>query len=412
ASHEQIARAAGVHVVDLRAGEQRVEGVALERLRDLQTNQLDGLLEERMLDGQLSHVGDGELVTPLLRDSRHLLDRHRLADGWDAFRQRSEGKRDTLEARRGVGSAAALRQNERVAELVGHELTPRQRQSLVGNEGFNVRRELRCDVRGHVRSSLERLEDGVLQARPARLGGVWIRLASTSADIAPSPTRRGPLTFDVPLPLVLRLFLRAVLNGLKLRKTQERGGDELPREVETELALQGCVFLFHLRGDLLQRGLFRHQRLEGETVLMVLELLRLPFGKRRYLALGLLKLGIQPFLGSEIGHALLISALVLLLLRAVEVLAQSRQLALEIVRPLPFRSPVSTQLANRIGGSTSALWLVLGLGLLRFVFFCLDLGFGFGLVFNVVLDFGNVVFDLGVSHSSLKSRFRLQCDSR
>jgi hypothetical protein len=82
---------AAVRVVHLVRGEQRVERVALEGLRHLDRDQLDRLLEERVLDREVRDVGDDHAVPPLLGGRRHLEERHRLAGGRDAFLQRAKG---------------------------------------------------------------------------------------------------------------------------------------------------------------------------------------------------------------------------------------------------------------------------------------------------------------------------------
>ena len=138
AGRERSARAARVDVIDLRAAHQVIEGVALQRFRDLQAEELDRLLEQRMLDRHLRNVGDGDLVTPLQRGCRNLADGHDLADGRHALGERRVRQRHAVITGCGVGEPAPFGQRQRVAKLVNHQLPACQRQRLIGNIGFNV----------------------------------------------------------------------------------------------------------------------------------------------------------------------------------------------------------------------------------------------------------------------------------
>ena len=144
---KRSARATEVDVVDLRERHQVVEGVALQCFAHLQADQFGGLREQRVEDGHLGNVGDDDLVTPLLADSRHLTDRQRLAErGADAFRKRLVGQRDAVVAGCGVGGAPALLKAQRVAELIRDKLAPRERESFFLDERDDVRREVRRSV--------------------------------------------------------------------------------------------------------------------------------------------------------------------------------------------------------------------------------------------------------------------------
>src|SRR5437879_1326096 len=108
-----------------------------------------------MLDGQLSDVGNGDLVTPLLGSSRDLLDGHGLADRRDAFRERRVGEGNTEIPRCGVGSPKTFGKSERIAELVSHQLLARQRERFLGDIVGNIGRKLGGLVRRHVTVSPE-----------------------------------------------------------------------------------------------------------------------------------------------------------------------------------------------------------------------------------------------------------------
>ena len=138
AGHEVGARAARVHVVDLRQRVQVVERVALQGLGDGQRAEFLGDLEHRVFDRHFGDVGEGDLVAPLHGGRRHHRDGHVLAYGRHAFRQRRVGERNAVPASRLVGDAAPLGQLKRIAELVNDQLTPRERQSRLCNIGFDV----------------------------------------------------------------------------------------------------------------------------------------------------------------------------------------------------------------------------------------------------------------------------------
>ena len=146
-------RAARVHVVDLRATVQVVVGVAIQGFGDGQGAQLLGDLEHRVFDRHLGDISQRDLVTPLDGGRRDHGDRHGLPDGRDAFRERRIGERNTVPPRGLIGHAAPLGERQRIAELVRHKPTPRERQGRLCNIGFNVRLKRARAVDGHIRLS-------------------------------------------------------------------------------------------------------------------------------------------------------------------------------------------------------------------------------------------------------------------
>ena len=100
-----------------------------------------------MEHSRLGNVGDDHLIAPLLADSRHLTDGQRFTERRaDALGQRLVRERDAVVPRGGVGGASAFLKAQRVAELIRDKLTPSQRESLLLNEGYDIRRKVRGSV--------------------------------------------------------------------------------------------------------------------------------------------------------------------------------------------------------------------------------------------------------------------------
>ena len=126
-------RAARVDVIDLSAGHQVIEGVALQCFCRLQADKVRCLLENRVLRRHLRDVGDGDLVTPLLALRRNLLNGHLLTNRRDALRQRLIRQRYTLIPRCSISRPVTLRKRRHVAELVHNQLAASEREGFIGD---------------------------------------------------------------------------------------------------------------------------------------------------------------------------------------------------------------------------------------------------------------------------------------
>ena len=156
ARHHRADRAARVDEVLLGQAAQRVESVALECLGDLQRQKFFGGLDDRVKDRQLGHIGNLDLVAPLLGNGGDLLDGHRFADRGNPFGERRERQRHPYITGRGVRGAAAFRERGRVGKLIDDELFPRQRQRFGIEKRNNVGLEVGSSVRRQRASPLHR----------------------------------------------------------------------------------------------------------------------------------------------------------------------------------------------------------------------------------------------------------------
>ena len=152
ARYKSSAGTTTIDVVDLSTGHQVVEGITIQRFTDLKADEFLSLRHQRVLDGKLRNVRNRDLVAPLLGNRTDLSDGHCLANRRHTFGKRAIWKWYAIVPRCGVGRAATLRECQRIAKLVGHQLPTRQRQRFVGNKIFNIGRKLGgCIGRGHRR---------------------------------------------------------------------------------------------------------------------------------------------------------------------------------------------------------------------------------------------------------------------